>query len=65
MHINLQLSHDVHQATAYDGLKGCNQKASIEMKALIFEPTNLNRTITMSPISIPVIGQNNFISKIN
>lgn len=48
-----------------DRLTGCSQKANIEMKAFIFEPTNLNGTITISPISILVIGQNNFISKIN
>lgn len=65
MRIHLQLSRDVNEVTVCDGLTGCSQKANIEMKAFIFEPTSLNRTITIRPISTLVIGQNNFISGIN
>lgn len=42
LHINLQLSYDVNEVTVCDPLTGCSQKANIEMKAFIFEPTNLN-----------------------
>ena len=64
-HINWQLSQDVNEVTGCDRLTGCSQKANIEMKAFIFEPTSQNWTITISPISILIIGQNNFISEIN
>lgn len=42
VYINLQLSRDVNEVTVCDGLTGCSQKANIEMKAFIFEPTSLN-----------------------
>jgi hypothetical protein len=50
---------------AYDKLMGCSQKANIEMKAFIFRPANLNRTITINAISNLVTGQDNFIFEIN
>lgn len=50
---------------AYDKLMGCSQEANIEMKEFIFQPANLNRTITINAISNRVTGQDNFISEIN
>lgn len=50
---------------AYDKLMSCSQKANIEMKAFIFQPTSLNWTITTNAISNLVTGQNNIISEIN
>lgn len=58
--INSQLSRGANEVTEYDQVTGCSRKANIEMKAFIFKPTNLNGTIPISPISILVIGQNNF-----